>query len=39
VWKHELLLTTNGADGTLRRPWQSDYKPTPEYVTSVAVMF
>ena len=39
VFKNELLLQSNGADGSLGRPFTSDWEPETRYVSSAAFMF
>lgn len=39
VWKHELQLVSNDADGQRHNLWSGAWTPTPRYVTSVAFLF
>lgn len=39
VFKNELLLDTNGASGSLARPFSQGWRPSPGFVSSVAVAF
>jgi hypothetical protein len=39
VIKNELLIDSNGATGTLARPWSPDYEPSIGYVGSANLLF